>query len=232
MDVSPALSRTPAPAGTRPTAASRSLDPTMASTSTIAPAAKTYDEHRQYLHDLVRLQLWFMWMWAKAHPDEPLGSVLHHRVDLCRKIDIWEGRYPDAAGIEDPIWQALVLQLQILFDRHRVDADARRFERKAFKVVRPAVDRQSRADYEQSEIDGYKCGSLTFDPPEPRTPGRVPFHIANAIRPHSIFADPDYLPGCLTNLMDRAETEHGAQEMWTRSWLNSDPRWLRLFPLE
>ena len=56
------------------------------------------------------------------------------------------------------------------------------------------------------------------------------FHIGNALQPRSIFDDPNYLPDCFRDLMRRAESEHGATELMTETWLNSHPLFQALFP--
>ena len=47
--------------------------------------ANRYEEHLSYLHDIVRLKLWFLWNWARVRPEEDFIEGLRHRVDLRRK---------------------------------------------------------------------------------------------------------------------------------------------------
>jgi len=76
----------------------------------------------------------------------------------------------------------------------------------------------------------WHCGSLTYDNPPPDSGGVVKFHIANAVGPHSIFENPDYLPKCLELLMAETEVRFGSTALATSTWLNDRPRWLALFP--
>ena len=49
---------------------------------------KTLSEHRQYLHQIVRLKLHFLHGWLRAHPEETFAYGLRNRVDIFRKTDI------------------------------------------------------------------------------------------------------------------------------------------------
>lgn len=193
---------------------------------------KTLEEHRAYLHEIVCLKLWFLWGWLREHPEEAFAHVLRERVDIYRKLDLnAEGLNPRTLQWDDPSWLALEARAEQLYQAHRDDALA--FEEEAFALFQPHLDARAPRDFaDRSGIDGYTYGSIRFDPPGAQEPTRVSIHIANTIAPHSIFADPTYLPNCLLEVMARAEQAHGANALDTFTWLNSHPRWLALFTTE
>ena len=195
---------------------------------------KTLDEHRDYLHQMVRLKLWFLWHWLRAHPDEPFANVIRNRVDIYRKTDINAGPMnPKTLAFDDPRWVALETATQALYARRKDDPGAEAFEAEAFALFRPTVDARAQRDFEEPPyVLNYQCGSLRYDAPAPGRPKHVSIHIANALRPRSLFDDRRHLPECLFDLMDKTTREFGAESLGTFTWLNSLPRWLELFPPE
>lgn len=193
---------------------------------------KTFDEHRAYLHDIVRLKLWFIWQWLRDSPEETFQQVLRERVDIYRKLDLNpEGMNPPDIDWDNPRWRRLAEEAERLYLVHRADADALRFETRAFEVFRPELDARACRDFtDRSALAGYEYGSIRFDGPAEGS-ARIFIHIGNTVAPLSIFDDPAYLPGCLGETMRRAEAL-GARELETRTWLNAYPRWLMLFPAE
>ena len=202
-----------------------------------SPTEKTYEEHVHTLHEIVKLKLWFLWRWLRDHPDEEFLFALRERVDIYRKTDINPDHLnPKELHFDAPEWLDLEARTRALYDECRGDGDPSRFERRAFAVFRPSIDARSRRDYEQECAGAYKrnyqCGSLRYDLPRPEAPHVANFHIANSVRPHSIFADPRHLPECFHRLMDECEARFAADTLATGTWLNSHPKWLALFPLE
>ncbi len=195
---------------------------------------KTCAEHRTYLHEIVRLKLWFVWHWLHEHPEETFAKVLRERVDIYRKLDINAGSInPPSICWDDPRWLELETRAGDIYRRHRQDDASTAFEEEAFAVFRPGLDARAPRDFaDDSRLDGCTFGSIRFDWLGEAQPGRIALHIANAITPRSIFADPAYLPACLREVMQRAEKAHGAEELETFTWLNSVPSWLALFPGE
>lgn len=191
---------------------------------------KTLDEHREMLHGLVRLQLHFLHRWCTTHPAEPFTETLAKRVDIWRKTDLNRGGLVAEPSDPGGIWAALSAQLAGI-RAHCRDADA--FEEQAHAVLAARIDARAALDLqleiERDHLRDYTYGSLRFHDCAPAEPGTVFLHIANAIAPRSIFADPAYLPGCLRRLLDRAEAI-GANRVRTETWLNSHPAWLALLP--
>lgn len=193
----------------------------------------TLAEHRDYLHEIVRLKLWFLHTYLTSHPAEPFREALHERVDIYRKTIFNPGLLNPTAGeinYQSEGWQMLETELEACF--RSAGNDAARFENEGFELVRDAVDGRAARDWvDVSFLDGYQCGSLRY---EYGTLGEdtVDVHIANARRPGSMFEDPEYLPCCFMELMRVTEERFGCRRFRVFSWLNSVPKWLEYFPAE
>lgn len=195
------------------------------------PAKATFREHRQYLHDIVRLKLFFVHLWLERHPGEDFRSVIRQRVDIYRKTDANPGLLtPTKLYFDSPGWMALEDAALRVYRETLHDRAA--FEEEAFQVFRPSIDARAWRDYlDPSPLHAYQCGSLKHDP-APGADGRtLGFHIGNAVCPRSIFDDPAYLPRCFASLLDKAEAM-GATRISTCTWLNGNRKWLALFPPE
>lgn len=195
---------------------------------------KSFIEHKQYLHDIVRLQLWFLWNWKQTHKDESIASILQDRIDIYRKTDINDGALsPEVLHFDDPRWVKIEQRVGQLYNKHQADSDAAQFEEEAFQSVIPTVDARARRDYEERPyVLDFKCGSLNFDPPTKEKPNYVQMHIANALSPGSFFDDKKYLLDCFISLMAKSSLEFGVEYVETETWLNSFPKWLEYFPEE
>lgn len=202
---------------------------------------KTFADHLDYLHDLVRLKLWFVWHWQRTHPDEPFQQTLRSRVDIVNKLQWIEqmlaGRDYWSPNWDDRQWLALEERAHHVFLACREADSGNIFEQTAFPIFQPDIDAYAHTDFTRMLESGKAARSVRFDAPggrhDPRDaehPTSVVFHIVNTISPSSIFADPDYLPACLLEVMRGAEEAHGATELCTTTWLNSYPRWQALFP--
>jgi len=190
-------------------------------------------EYLAYLDGIVRLKLWFLWHWLRAHPAEQCSLALRERVDLYRKTAInAEGINPQRINWDDPRWARMERAVADLYRKYSGDDSAERFEAEAFAVFAPSLAVRAARSDDRSGLGPYTYGSVRFDAPAAKRPERVFIHIANTVAPQSIFDDPAYLPHCLLEVMRRAETTHGATELETFTWLNSHPKWLRLFPAE
>ena len=196
----------------------------------VSHPVKTLEEHRQYLHEIVRLKVWYLWCRLHTYPEEDLRFVLRERVDIYRKTDANpEGMNPKVLHFDEPAWLQMEEALQALWEEKK--REARRFEDEGFRIFQPSVDARCERDFsERPYVLDYKCGSLTYDDPPPECPQRVGFHIANANAPRSIFEPQSHLADCLRRVMDGAAREFGATELRTGTWLNSHPRFLAYFP--
>lgn len=195
----------------------------------------TYDEYMDATCETVRLMIWFARHWLAQHPHETFVHVLRERTDIFRKTDLYR-QWPVTEGdYEQTPWAKAESGLLGLCRETLRDADSRTFEDQGLAILRPHLEARARL----LAPDGFntlprstQCGSLRYDPPKPEAPRRIPFHIGNALRPCSIFDDPAHLPACLRCLMQKSAAEFAADSLSTTTWLNSYPKWLRLFPPE
>jgi hypothetical protein len=191
---------------------------------------KTLAEHREYLHEIVRLKLWFVWNHLHRHPEEAFSNVLRQRVDIYRKTDLNpEGMNPEVLHFDSPAWLTLEESTAALWGEMGDDAEG--FENEGFRIFQPSVDARCERDFsERPYVLDYKCGSLTYDHPMPESPQRVAFHIANANAPRSVFDPGSHLADCLQSVMAGAGRDFGASELQTGTWLNGHPKFLTYFP--
>jgi len=192
---------------------------------------KTVEEHRSYLYEIVRLKLFFMHRWLAEHPEEKPVDVLRNRIDIYRKTDAnVEALNPATLKWESEAWQVLEQPLLACYAHHA--ANAVQFEKEGFAILQHSIDARCERDYfDTSGLLGYQCGSLRYNIYTEST-AVVSFHIANAVRPRSIFDNPHYLPACFLTLMEQVEALYGAVEIRTGTWLNENLKWLALFPEE
>ncbi len=205
-----------------------------------APARprKTEAEHREYVEQMARLSFTVAFRLQPRLPDEDIGVILQRHTPL----------FYHALGFGEPATWAGEPDVQRISALARETArglppgGAARFEQAMVGQVRDFL--KARADARYSVSVGVApltrvwparlvAGSLKYDTPNPkRAPTVCVFHIANAVAPDSIFTDPMYLPRCFLELMDRSGREYGYDTLATHTWLNDEPRWLRLFPEE
>jgi len=196
---------------------------------------KTESEHRDYIHSITQLKLWFVWDWLRKHPEENFRSVLRNRVDIFRKTGYYDPirMNSDSPDFEVPGWRETEDLLERVWKIHRRDKSSDAFEDEASCAFREQLDKYAISSYEKSLLPPMmKCGSLTYHSPGAESPDIIAVHIANTLQPASIFDDPSYLPRCLRELMDKSSVEFGVSKLHCGSWLNSHPRWLALFPQE
>ena len=199
----------------------------------MSPAPKSVQEHQEYLHGIVRLKLFFVWRWKASHPEEPLRDILRNRVDIYRKTNVNTGALnPAELRFDSPEWLALEAELEAAHRQFHADPDG--FERRGFEIFKGTVDERLERDFnDPSVLARYQCGSLRFDEHEGKDEvPEIGFHIANALAPASLFDDPAYLPRRFLDLMDKTERKYRSSRLATTTWLNSNRRWLELFPQE
>ena len=187
-----------------------------------APPARTADEHRALIREVIRLSLYFAAAYQARHPAEPFADV------LIRRTSIWEmtGQKNTPASLE---WTAA---LGRLFEK---DPRPEAVEAEGARLLEPHLERllESGRQWERNSVAPYKGGSLRYDAPLQELPRNYcNFHITNAISPRSILVETRYTAGCFLKLMDDAEREFGFDVLRTMTWLNSAPPWLKFFPAE
>ena len=139
---------------------------------------KTLEEHRDYLHEVVKLKLFFMHD-GRQTPRRGTVDVVA-KVDIYRKTDANPGMLnPPSIDWEAEAWQALERPLLECYARYRDDIAA--FEREGFGILRPSLDARCERDFlDDSPLKAYQCGSLRYNVYKEPT-ARVGFHIANAV---------------------------------------------------
>lgn len=193
---------------------------------------KTLDEHRTYLHEMVRLSLFFVHYWLETHPEETFSQTIRTRVDIYRKTEANpdQQNQPRYLFDEEP-WLTMEREAHCLYEKYKDDRAG--FERNAFEVFRASVDSRCERDFADCSILAtHQCGSLRYNDglwPDGKTMG---FHIANAIAPRSFLSEPEHLKECFLHLMTIAEKVYGAVNIGTSTWLNSMPKWNAFFPHE
>lgn len=195
-------------------------------------------ERIDFLQEITRLQLFFCWHYQQQNPTEDFSQTLRNRVNIYGQTELFQKEY--AQSLEDydfthPAWLKLETQLTKMALAHRHDPDATAFEEAAFQLIQPLIPARAAIEAGRPpavELFHFQCGSLKYDTPTSEHPDLVAFHIANALCPRSIFADPAYLPQGFLCLLDNAEKEYGATRLGTMTWLNTQPKWLALFPAE
>ena len=189
------------------------------------------EEHRDYLYKIVRLKFFFMHSWLEAHPEDSAQNVLRNRIDIYRKTDAnpdWLN--PPLIDWKNSAWQILEKDVLEAYVRYKDDIMA--FEEEAFSVVKESIDGRLERDFkDDSVLKRYHCGAFRHDIYETDT-NIAEFHIANPLRPYSIFDDPLYIPCSFLILMDHVQARYRAESIATASWLNSHPAWLNYFPEE
>jgi len=194
---------------------------------------KTIEEHRDYLYEIVKLKLFFLRNWLLEHPEETLAYVLRNRVDIYRKTAVNDALLnPAELHFESPEWLGMEQQLAAVYDKYKDSPEE--FEKRGFEIFKTSVDARLEKDFnDNSTFAAYQCDSLKYNEyDDGEKHEKIVFHIANALRPESIFADPQYLPRCFIDLMDQTAEKYASTRMSTHTWLNSLPRWLELFPQE
>ena len=103
----------------------------------------------------------------------------------------------------------------------------------AAAVFRTVLPRIAAANYEGAMRPSTHFApgmSLYWTRPVPELPPTwCIFHIRNGIPPKSFLNEPDYFAGNLLRIMDEAEKDFPCDTIYTFTWLNSEPRFLRFF---
>ncbi|MDD5727472.1 MAG: hypothetical protein PHV59_02810 [Victivallales bacterium] len=177
-----------------------------------------------------RISFFFAARWlAPAMPEIPMRTLLkEHTPLLCHALD-----YSDCENNWDnPDCRHILARADAL-----KAFPPEEFEERMWQEIRPTAMERAENFYPQSvgmAVPGdWNAGSLKYDPPSSNRPlNYCNFHIANAVAPDSIFADPAYLPLCFLEMMAKSEAEYAYDTLVTHTWLNDNQRWLRLFPRE
>ena len=124
------------------------------------PAPKTLEEHRQYLQDFTRLQLWFVDHWARKQSAEDVPTILQKRVDIQRKTIFHTGHVdgrmaPDLAT--NPQWLRLTKELTDL--QARIESTQQNAEQKVAQkkeeLYTPLLEKADKAIKDVAQEKGY-----------------------------------------------------------------------------
>lgn len=198
------------------------------------PQPKTLEEHREYLYEIVKLQLFYLHArLTEIDPNETFQHVIRNRVDIYRKTEANPGPLnPPELFFDAPAWLTMENQAQKLMEKYNSssESDRKNFEEEAFLVFKDSIDQRCERDFlDPTVLARYQCGSLRHNL-ELDQNGFLGFHIANSVRPHSIYDNPLHIPRCLRALLRVAEETYHAKGLATGTWLNSTERWIACFP--
>ena len=190
---------------------------------------KSLEEHVTYVEHLCRISFFFARRYlAERLPEVGMGDLLRKHTPL-----LYHGLNHRE---HQPKWESNQ-DMDILLQAEKLaQLQPEEFEEEMWSWLKPYARERAEINYPNAvgvkAPPHWNCGSLAYDPP--REPGqtRCGFHIANAVGPHSIFENPDYLPMCFQLLMTESELRFGFTELGTTTWLNDRPRWQALFPQE
>lgn len=191
---------------------------------------KTRAEHREFVRSLARISFFFGYGWHEKHPEESIADVLRNRTPLFHHALA----LMHSEGESHPAWQALLASAGQVLSTVR---NAEQFEQVMFAEVCDFADERADRFYPESVgvklPESWNVRSLKYDPPRDTLPANYcNFHIANALAPRSMLHDPEHLPSCFLELMDRSAAEYGYDTLHTFTWLNDRPAWLAFFPRE
>ncbi len=190
---------------------------------------KTVEEHCVFVEQIAKISFFLTAKFRDKIPDKTAGEILrdhtplfYHALNYLDYKTKWDN--PDCQRIME---KANELK----------DLPASEFEEAMYLAIKDFAMKRAKKCYPGSVgvslPEGWNAGSLKYDPPKDNLPeGHCCFHIANALAPRSIYDDPEHLPECFIELMNRSEKEYGYHTLYTGSWLNDTPRWLALFPAE
>ena len=190
---------------------------------------KTLEEHQAYVEQMARISFFFARQLKDKTPDKSVGELLRDHTPLFYHAL----NYLDY----ETKWVNPDCQRMMKLADELARAPTAEFEELMWAEIRDlAMERAERYYPESVGVripPDYNAGSLKYDPPRPGLPPNYcNYHIANAVFPKSIFDDPEYLPKCFRELMDKSAKQYGCDTLHTSTWLDDNPRWLRLFPKE
>ena len=193
------------------------------------PELKTQEEHFEYMKHFARVSFYFARKWlVPRFPERKIGELIRdHTPILYHGLNYAPGIWntdPDCRRIMDTA------------DR-LAELPPNEFEESMWHEIEELTAKRADLNYPTAvgvaAPASWNCGSLKYDPPNGKLPeGWVTFHIANAVGPHSIFDDPDYLAWCFLLLMKESEIRYGANVLFTSTWLNENTKFLHFFPQE
>ena len=192
---------------------------------------KTLEEHFYYVERFARVSFFFASKHLKDRfPEQKLSELITNHTPI---------RY-HGFNLTPQEWESDKTCTALLADADNfAHLPAEEFEEMMWN--RYADFARERAEINYPNAVGIKappswnCGSLKYDAPSDHPalpPERIVFHIANAVGPYSIFDDEEYLARCFLLLMKETKVKYGSSDLYTGTWLNEHPSFLKYFPEE
>ncbi len=197
--------------------------------------ASRLEIRRNYDRECVKLKIWYVHRLLRTER-RPFAELITTRVDIYRRTHLWDGKRHPAQGHPDPEWDALVAQLQALFDQHAADATTQALEEAAYALLLPAMEQRLAGERDGDLWKGagqeipptpYSCFSRDY------ADDRVHLHFTNFLQPKSPFWDMPALARALLKLLDDLERDRpDIRRVQCGSWINGFPPFRSLFPPE
>jgi hypothetical protein len=193
---------------------------------TINLIKKSLEEHIEYVIQLSKLSFFFAMYLHQANKKIPTKEFLSKNTPLFKHA--LEYNCETLSNNSD------YLRICLKSDEFE-NLSLSNFEKKMYDEFGDIIIRRAIITYTRSVgifiPRSWNAGSLKYDSPVNWLPSNYcNFHIANAIAPKSIFDDFKYLIECFGELMNQSEKIYNYDTLHTCSWLNDNPRWLKLFP--
>ena len=191
---------------------------------------KTLEQHKTYLHESIKLSLWFIADWKNKNPKEDIIWIIHERTSLVNLTIFNPKSMFDVPSFEGDKWPKMRLELRKLYEENN---SPNSFEKKGYNLLKPYID--DRAERDLTEINGndtfnqYQNNWLRYDPKDKSE--YLEIHMANTLYPDSFLADDEYFYKGLISCIKFAE-ENGYLGIRTTSWLNDLPSWQEKMPKE
>lgn len=189
---------------------------------------KTIEEHIFYLEETIKLSLWAIAIWKNEHPDEDIIYTIHERTPLLNHTIFNNGHTTDDPSFSDEKWSGLREELKKIYIKNSNPA---LFEKKGFELLQPYI--MGRVERDMSDlnwIDDVQDGSwIKYDLNQKGE--YLEFHMENFKYPNSFLSDKTYFYNKLKEAVSEAD-ENGFKGLWSRSWLNTYPNWIKLMPDE
>jgi hypothetical protein len=177
-----------------------------------------------YCREFTKLSLWYARK-RILEGQSDFENALNERVNIFRHTSLmYGGKHPTKDDI--PEWNAILADLEKVFDAHINDEDTAKLEDKGLAVLLPILE---------AKIDRFKLGRTEPRPYEAWTcdvwKNHVNIHIANTYLPESPLSEKrtEFAAALIRLLEDTQQSNPEVDTVSCGSWLNSVPTFLELF---
>jgi hypothetical protein len=183
--------------------------------------------HANYCRQFTKLSVWY----ARKRILEGISdfeNAFNERVNVFRNTSLFQnGKHPvDGAVI--PEWNAMLAQVEAIFDQHMDDEDTTEIENKSLAVFWPALeDRVKKHKRRNPSLDDRPYEAWSFDYRE----DLINIHIGNTYTPESPLSEKrvQFTAALIRMLEDSQLNRPDVVNVNCGSWLNSVPTFLALF---